>query len=243
MRKSARLKEQRRNAYESHILNNKFALTNLKPMTQNQKKLEELYAEKDVILAIGSAGTGKTFYSAFLALRDVFVNEKVDRIIYLRTAVQTRDQGFMPGDVKEKMQYYEAPMIDAVNVLINDLEAYSVLKRKKTIEFMSTTFIRGITLDNAVIIFDECQCATEAEISSVITRMGQNTKIVLCGDTKQDDLKQSRNKNDISGLPIIKKILSIMPSAGIVEFTRDDIVRSGVVKEFIIASEELELMS
>jgi phosphate starvation-inducible PhoH-like protein len=123
-------------------------------MTQNQKKLEALYSSKDVILALGSAGTGKTFYSAFLALRDVFVNEKVDRIIYIRTAVQTRDQGFMPGDAKEKMQYYEAPMIDAVNALISDAEAYNILKRKKTIEFMSTSFIRGITLKIILIDLD-----------------------------------------------------------------------------------------
>ena len=237
MSKKVSLRAQRRNEYETNILNKKFALVNLKPMTQNQKKLEALYSSKDVILALGSAGTGKTFYSAFLALRDVFVNEKVDRIIYIRTAVQTRDQGFMPGDAKEKMQYYEAPMIDAVNALISDAEAYNILKRKKTIEFMSTSFIRGITLDNAVIIFDECQNAQYDELRSVLTRMGENSKIIFAGDTKQDDLKNTKNHLDRSGLVEFIKVIDTMQSAGKVVFTKEDIVRSGIVKEFIIAEE------
>lgn len=237
MSKKANLRAQRRNEYEN-ILINKFSLANVKPATSNQRKVFDIYENNEIVGIFGSAGTGKTYLGAYLALRDAFVNDNYSTIIYVRSAVQTRDQGFMPGDEKEKMSYYEQPIIDVVNDLLGDNEAYSVLKRAKKIEFMSTSFCRGLTKENSIIIFDECQNATYEELRTVLTRAGQNSKIVFCGDTMQDDLKNNRNKMDISGLVKMTNVLKHCDGSAYVEMGVEDIQRSGLVKNFIMAEEE-----
>jgi predicted ribonuclease YlaK len=243
MSKKANLRAQRRNEYEN-ILINKFSLANVKPATSNQRKVFDIYENNEIVGIFGSAGTGKTYLGAYLALRDAFVNDNYSTIIYVRSAVQTRDQGFMPGDEKEKMSYYEQPIIDVVNDLLGDNEAYSVLKRAKKIEFMSTSFCRGLTKENSIIIFDECQSANFHELSTVITRLGKNSKIVLCGDVRQDDLKfNARNRNDLSGLQKLIGVSELMPSFGTVFMTPDDIMRSELVKQFIIAEEKYESLN
>lgn len=225
-----------------NILNQKFSMRPIKPITKTQEILFESYRQGYNIAAIGTAGTGKTMCAVYLALTDVLQHEQYERVIIIRSAVQTRDQGFMPGSLKEKIAYYETPYIDIVNDLFGRGDAYQILKQKGSIEFMSSSFVRGLTFDNAVIIVDECQSMTYHELDSIITRVGESSKIVFCGDMKQDDLKGSKNRNDVSGLRDFVKVLGKIRSFDVVEFSVQDIVRSGLVKEYIIAKEqELEI--
>lgn len=226
---------------DEHILKNKMVLKDIKPMTKKQADLFEIYnRDIDGLSAIGSAGTGKTMCALYLALKDVIEDNLYDKIIIVRTAVQTRDQGFLPGKLSEKMEQYETPYIDIVNDLYDRSDAYKLLKDKGYIEFMSSSFVRGLTFNNAIIIFDECQNANYQEMRSVITRVGENSRIIFCGDTKQDDLQASKNKNDKSGLASFLNVLrNIDGGFPVVEFSKEDIVRSGLVKKFIIAEEEM----
>lgn len=223
-----------------NILNQKFSMRNITPITSTQKKLFESYKSGLNIAAIGTAGTGKTMCSLYLALKDVLEKKEYERVIIIRSAVQTRDQGFMPGSRQEKEAVYETPYVDIVNDLFGRGDAYQILKQKKMIEFMSSSFVRGLTFDNAIIVVDECQNMRYDEIRSVITRVGESSKIVFCGDTRQDDLVGSKNRSDVSGLVRFIRIVGEMKSFDTVKFTIDDVVRSGVVKEFIIKEEELE---
>ena len=226
-----------------YLLNTKFGMKQISPMTDNQERLFESYQQGKNILAIGSAGTGKTYISLYLALKDVMEKNQYKKIIVIRSSVQSREQGYMPGDAKEKLSHFEAPYIDIVNDLFARGDAYQIMKQKNMIEFMSTSFIRGLTFDNALILVDECQNMRWDEIRTIITRVGEGSRIVLCGDTKQDDLACSKNRLDVSGLKQFKRVIDKMgPKCfDTVEFTVDDIVRSGLVKEFIMAEELLEV--
>jgi phosphate starvation-inducible PhoH-like protein len=220
-----------------NILNKKFAMKKITPLTETQSDLFDAYSEGKMIAALGSAGTGKTYTALFLALQDVMQKDLYDKIIIVRSAVQGREQGFMPGTVTEKAAYYELPYIDIVNDLCDRGDAYQILKHKKQIEFVTTSFLRGLSFDNTIIIFDECQNADYDELRTVITRVGKNTKILFCGDTKQDDLRRTKNRNDVSGLSKFVAVLEKMDDFELVEFTSEDIVRSGIVREFIMAEE------
>ena len=221
----------------NYIANNKFKMKLVNPITENQAKLVDFYEQGKNVFAIGSAGTGKTYLTTSLALKDVLKNDKYDKVIFIRSAVQSRDQGFMPGTLKEKMAYFEGPYIDIVNDLFEDSTAYNTLKTRGQIQFMSSSFLRGLTFDHSIIIVDECQSMSYHEMATIMQRVGQNTKIIFCGDTKQNDLIKS--KYDVSGLPEFLRVCSKMQSTAIVKFTVDDVVRSGIVKEFILAEEEL----
>ncbi len=224
-----------------HLVDTKFVMKRIEPITDTQEDLFESYQQGKNILAIGSAGTGKTYISLYLALKDVMAKKQYKEIIIIRSSVQSREQGHMPGDAKEKMAHFEAPYSDIVNDLFERSDAYQVLKQKSTIRFMSTSFIRGLTFDEAIIIVDEVQSCNYHELDSIITRVGNNSRIIFCGDVKQDDLKvSSRNRNDVSGLKDFIRVISKIDSFDIIEFTVDDVVRSGLVKEYIIAKEMLE---
>jgi phosphate starvation-inducible PhoH-like protein len=192
-------------------------------------------------MAVGSAGTGKTYISLYLALQDVLQKNEYREIIIVRSSVQSREQGHMPGDEPQKMAKFEQPYMDIVNDLFERGDAYQILKQKGTIKFMSTSFVRGLTFDNTLILVDECQNMNQQELRTIMTRVGENSRIMFCGDTKQDDLTGTKHKADVSGLRYFKRIVDRMKSDcfGIVEFGIDDIVRSGLVKEFIIAEESL----
>lgn len=239
-RLTRRQKRQQTNEVEN-IVNKKFAMKRTNPLTDNQAKVQSAYKRGMHIAAIGSAGTGKTYLSTALALEDVFEKEEFEQIIFIRSAVQSREQGFMPGSLTEKMSYYETPYQDIVNDLFGRADAYQILKNKGTLKFMSTSFVRGLTFDNSVIIVDEAQNMTFQELDTIITRVGESSKIIFCGDMKQDDLKISKHKADISGLKDFIRVISKMDDFEIIEFTTDDIVRSGLVKQYLIAKEfELE---
>lgn len=236
-------RQKRQQAVETeNVVNKKFNMKRIQPMTDTQKELFLSYKSGKNIANIGSAGTGKTYVSLYLALEEVLENEEYERVIIIRSAVQSREQGFMPGSLTDKMGYYETPYIDIVNDLFGRVDAYQIMKQKNQVQFMSTSFVRGLTFDNAIIIVDECQNMTYQELDTVITRVGESSKIVFCGDMKQDDLKISKHRQDVSGLKDFIRVVSTMQDFTVVEFTTDDIVRSGLVKQYLIAKErELEV--
>lgn len=234
-RLSRRQKRELRKSEGNCHIDNKFTMRRIIPLTETQEHVFNAYYENLNIAAIGTAGTGKSFIALYLALTDVFENEEYDRVIIIRSAVQTRDQGYMPGSLKEKEAYYEAPYAEIVQNLFERRDAYGVLKQKGQIEFMTSSFVRGLTFDNAIIIMDEAQNFTYHEAASVITRLGENSRIIICGDTKQNDLVKSRY--DQSGFCQFLDVIRKMRSFGVITFRPQDIVRGPVVREFILAEE------
>ena len=220
-------------------------LIEIDPLTENQRRLFNSYAEGKHLVAYGCAGTGKTFISLFNALKDVLDERTPYEKIYLvRSLVATREIGFLPGTHDDKADIYQIPYKNMVKDMFQmpsdaDFEMlYGNLKSQETVKFWSTSFLRGTTLDNAIIIVDEFQNANFHELCSIITRVGENCKIMFCGDATQSDLIKTNERN---GVIDFMKILRSMPSFDIIEFGIDDIVRSGLVREFIIAKETLGL--
>ena len=220
-------------------------LLDIEPITDNQKKLFDSYAEGKHLVAYGTAGTGKTFISLYDALADILDETTPYEKIYLvRSLVSTREIGFLPGDHEDKADIYQIPYKNMVKYMFQmpsdaDFEMlYGNLKAQETIKFWSTSFIRGTTLDNAIVIVDEFQNLNFHELDSIITRIGENSKIIFCGDASQSDLVKT---NDRNGIHDFLNILRKMPSFDIIEFGIDDIVRSGLVKEYIIAKLDIGL--
>jgi phosphate starvation-inducible protein PhoH len=190
------------------------------------------------MLLHGVAGTGKTFISMYKALEEVLDPETdFERLVVVRSAVPSRDIGHLPGDEKEKTEVYTLPYVEICEDLFNHIQPFVRLQEQKSIHFLITSFVRGITLDNSIIIVDECQNMTDMELNSIMTRIGKNSKIIFCGDFRQTDLYK---KNDMSGLQKFIAIADMMPSFKTVEFSVNDIVRSKLVKEYIIARMEYE---
>lgn len=205
-------------------------LKEIDPLTKNQLRAFE--SQKNMILH-GLAGTGKTFISSYLALDDILKRE-YDKLVIIRSAVSTRDLGFLPGTEKDKSAVYEEPYKNIAIELFSRGDAYEILKTRGLVEFMTTSFIRGITLKNAVILVDECQNMTFHELDSIITRMGENCRVIFCGDFRQADLKHN-------GLEDFITILKKMGEFDFIDFQIEDIVRSDFVKQYIIAKHELNL--
>ena len=217
-------------------------LVDIEPLTENQKRLFDSYTEGKHIVAYGAAGTGKTFITLFNALKDVLnENTPYERIYLVRSLVATREIGFLPGSHEDKADIYQIPYKNMVKYMFQmpsdaDFEMlYGNLKSQESIKFWSTSFLRGTTLDNAIVIVDEFQNLNFHELDSIITRVGENTKICFCGDARQSDLQKDKEKN---GIIDFLSILRKMDSFDIIEFGVDDIVRSGLVKEYIIAKME-----
>lgn len=223
----------------NNILNTKFGMRKINPLTPTQDELFASYRTGNNIAAIGTAGTGKTMCALYLALNDVLQKGEYEKVVVIRSAVQTREQGFMPGSQAQKEAVFEAPYTDIVNDLFGRGDAYQVLKTKGMMKFMTSSFVRGLTFDNAIIIVDECQSMTYHELDTIITRVGESSKILFCGDTRQDDLEISRNRADVSGLRDFLKVLKDVESFDCINFTPDDIVRSGLVRDYIIAKERI----
>jgi predicted ribonuclease YlaK len=214
----------------------------IEPLTDNQERFFKSYKLDKHVVAYGCAGTGKTFIALYNALMDV-LDEKTpyEKIYIVRSLVATREIGFLPGDHEDKSSLYQIPYKNMVKYMFemsseSDFEMlYGNLKTQGTISFWSTSFIRGTTLDNAIIIIDEFQNLNFHELDSIITRVGENSRILFCGDATQSDLVRTNEKN---GITDFMKILRIMPSIDIIEFGVEDIVRSGFVKEYILAKME-----
>ena len=219
-------------------LDTKFSMRNISPMTTTQEDMFDSSNAGYNIAAIGTAGTGKTMCGLYLGLSDILNDDNYDQVIIVRSAVQTREQGFMPGTQAQKEAVYSVPYADIVNNLFGRGDAWEILKQKHSVKFMTSSFVRGLTFDNSIIIVDECQSMTYHELDSIITRVGETSRIIFCGDTAQDDLATSRNRNDTSGLGDFINVLKRMDhSFKVVQFGIEDIVRSGLVKEYIIAKE------
>lgn len=220
----------------------KIKLDNLKtfdPLTNNQKLFFDAYKRGDYFIALhGVAGTGKTFCALYKALEEVLdKSNPFKKIIVVRSAVQSRDMGHLPGDETEKMEIYEQPYRQICETLFERKDAWDRLEEQGYVQFISTSFIRGLSWDNAIIILDECQNCNFDELSTTITRVGHMSKIILCGDYRQTDLHKA---NDKSGLLKFLDIAALMDSHTRIEFTVDDIVRSSLVRDWIIASIQYE---
>ena len=220
-------------------------LRDIEPLTDNQKRLYDSYSQNRHLVAYGCAGTGKTFITLYNALNDVLdTSTPYEKIYIVRSLVSTREIGFLPGDHEDKSTLYQIPYKNMVKYMFEmpteaDYEMlYGNLKAQGTISFWSTSFIRGTTFDNAIIIVDEFQNLNFHELDSIITRVGQNTKIMFCGDAVQSDLVKTNERN---GIHDFMKVLQIMPSFDIIEFGVDDIVRSGFCREYILAKMQLNL--
>ena len=212
-------------------------LVDITPLTDNQETLFKDYHLGKNIFAYGAAGTGKTFIVLYNALRDVLDEHSPYQKIYIvRSLVSTREIGFLPGDHEDKSALYQIPYKNMVKYMFelptdSDFEMlYENLKHQETISFWSTSFLRGTTLDNAIVIVDECQNLNFHELDSIITRVGENTKIHFCGDATQTDLTKTYERN---GILDFMKILEQMPSFSSIEFDVNDIVRSGLCKEYL----------
>lgn len=210
------------------------------PLTSNQKTFFELYKESKAMLLHGSAGTGKTFIAFYKAIEEVLEkSNNYQKLVVCRSAVPSREIGHLPGNETEKTEVYMRPYIDMAQELFPDKQqAFQRLQESRSLDWMITSFVRGITLDDAVIIVDECQNMNDMELNSIMTRVGTNSKVIFCGDFRQSDLYM--RKADNSGLQKFMVIAEMMPSFRIIEFTPNDIVRSELCKEYIIAREKYE---
>ena len=218
-------------------------MRDIEPLTDNQKKLFESYKNGKNLVAYGAAGTGKTFITLYNALQEVLdPSTPYDKIYIVRSLVATREIGFLPGDHDDKSFLYQIPYKNMVKYMFEmpsdaDFEMlYGNLKNQNTIDFWSTSFIRGTTLDRSIIIVDEFQNLNYHELDSILTRVGTDTKIMFCGDATQTDLIKQNERN---GIHDFMRILRIMPSLSIIEFGVEDIVRSGLCKEYLLAKLEI----
>lgn len=214
---------------------NDFELTSVRPMTDNQAVAFEAWDNGQHIFQHGYAGTGKTFTSLYLALKDVKAG-KFRKIYIVRSAVPTRDMGFMPGNAKEKAALYEGPYATVCSDLYGRGDAYEVLKQKGIIEFVTTSYIRGITLDDCVIFTDEIQNLNFHELDSVITRAGEGTRLIFSGDVTQTDFVRDQEK---AGLKQFMRIVKTIKDFTFVNYGIDDIVRSDMVRDYIIAKDKI----
>ena len=212
-------------------------LLEYEPITVNQKLAFEAWEDDDNLVLAGTAGTGKTFIALYMALEELLDPDSFyRRIVIIRSVVPTRDIGFLPGTAEEKKDMYNIPYKNICAELFGDAGAYNKLITARQIEFESTSFIRGSTFDDSIIIVDEMQNLTFHELDSVITRVGRNSKIIFCGDYKQSDFKYQDEKD---GLFKFMAILEQMKNFSIVQFGWDDIVRSGMVRDYIMTKEML----
>ena len=219
------------------------SMVTIKPITDTQKLVFETWKKGQNQFLFGAAGTGKTFISLYLALKDIFdLKTKFEKVVLVRSLIPTRDIGFLPGDEEDKSALYQVPYQNMVQFMFempneqafNSL--YDKLKGQGSLYFLSTSFLRGLTFDNSILIVDECQNLNFHELDTIITRVGQDSKIVFCGDFDQSDLVKHNEKN---GLHDFLRILEEMEEFNCSEFSIGDIVRSGFVRSYLINKTKL----
>ena len=215
------------------------------PITENQQLFFDEWTKGKNLFAFGAAGTGKTFIALYLALKEVMNEESpYDKVYIVRSLVSTREIGFLPGTHEDKSELYQIPYKNMVRNMFHMPDQmsfdmlYDNLKNQETISFWSTSFLRGTTLDDAIVIVDECQNLNFHELDSIITRVGQDSKIVFCGDVNQSDLQRTNERN---GILDFQRILENMEEFSEIEFGINDIVRSGLVKSYLISKMSLGL--
>lgn len=210
-------------------------ISNVESKTENQELMMKSLEDNDVVLVHGFPGTGKTFIALYMALTELDLNpDFYYKVLILRSAVSSRDMGFLPGNSKEKMKEYETPYIEIVNQLYNRDDAWGILNHKDLIEFAPSSFLRGRTFDNTIIIVDEFQNMSFQELNTIITRLGNDSKLIILGDTGQDDLTSKRYKEETGAYKVLD-IFNKMEDVPIIKMEAKDIVRSGFVKKYIHA--------
>lgn len=210
-------------------------------LTEAQKDAEQAWDEGYNLMLHGIAGTGKTFLALYFAFRDLMSkNSDCRKVFIIRSAVSGRDQGFQPGTLKQKQAVYEAPYHPICEQIFGRKDAYDMLKQRNMVEFKTTSFLRGETFDDAIVVVDEIQNLSDQEAHTIMTRVGRRTKIIFAGDIKQDDLTSERFK-ERSGLKDFMRIINKMDEFDSIEFFPEDIVRSDLVKSYIIARDRLGL--
>jgi phosphate starvation-inducible protein PhoH len=215
-------------------------IPNIKPLTKNQNLAFKSWDEGKNLLLHGIPGTGKSFIALYLALRDILSGISDQRkIVIVRSVVEVRKMGFLPGNQKEKAAVYEAPYSAICTELFNRGDAYDTLTRRGVVEFISTSFIRGITINDTIVVVDEMANMTGHELDSIITRVGKNCRIIFSGDFRQSDFSTDQERN---GLKDFMKIINKMKSFEFVDFQREDVVRSSLVREYIYAKDDLNIV-
>jgi phosphate starvation-inducible PhoH-like protein/PhoH-like ATPase len=218
-------------------------LIDIKPITDAQKVVFSSWKKGQNQFLFGCAGTGKTFISLYLALQQVLKNDTpYDKVIIVRSLIPTREIGFLPGDEEDKSALYQVPYSNMVKFMFKQASdqafevLYDRLRNQGSLYFLSTSFLRGLTFDNAIIIVDECQNLNFHELDTITTRMGQDSKMFFCGDFMQTDLIKTADKN---GLHDFIRIIENMKEFNCVEFTIGDIVRSGFIRSYLIEKMKL----
>ena len=235
-RKALKRKNKGKNmSLETHTrkTNSPFRLQRISPKTVNQEKVFREFSNGQNVLIHGFPGTGKSFISLYLALNEIEEYKEYSKVVLIRSTVPSRDMGYLPGSIKEKAEIYESPYYDICSELYDRGDAYEILKNKGLIEFHTTSYMRGMTLNDSIIILDEAQNCTEQELVTILTRIGSNSRLIICGDLGQNDLVYKRN--DYTGLISTMNILKKVPLVSFVEFTAEDICRSDFVKQYILA--------
>jgi len=214
-------------------------LLQYEPITANQKVAFDAWDEGDNLVLAGSAGTGKTFIALYMALEDLLNSDSYFRqIVLIRSIVPTRDIGYLPGTAEEKKEAYTSPYKNICNELFNDKSSWNKLTSSNQVLFESTSFIRGTTFNESIIIVDEMQNMNFHELDSIITRVGQNSKIIFCGDYKQSDFKFQDERD---GVFKFTSVIEQMKDFSIIQFGWDDIVRSGMVRDYLLTKEMLNI--
>jgi phosphate starvation-inducible protein PhoH len=222
-------------AFHNH-LSNHFDLHTIKPLTENQQKTFDAYSENYNLILHGYAGTGKTYISLYLALKELLTpNSPYDKIIIVRSVVPSRDMGFLPGSIKEKTRIFEEPYKEICDDLFGRGDGYDILKMKRLVDFTTTSYLRGITFNSAIVVVDEAQNMCFQEIDTVMTRIGNNSRVVFCGDFRQSDLY----KYEKEGIRNFMKIVDRIEAFKHIEFEKEDIVRSALVKDYLIQKTEM----
>ena len=220
-------------------------LLDIKPLTPSQEKVFDAWEKNKHLFLFGAAGTGKSFVTMYLALKDI-LDERTpyNKLYIVRSLVPTREIGFLPGDHEDKANLYQIPYKNMVRFMFEMPDdpsfemLYSNLKSQDTISFWSTSFIRGTTIDNSIVLVDESENLNFHELDSIITRLGVNSRIIFAGDAAQSDLIKAHEK---TGIMDFKKIIDDMDEFESIEFGIDDIVRSGLVKSYLISKINLGL--
>lgn len=235
--KGANMSKKKNKNTQNAQTKNHFELRKITPLTVNQERTFDAYDKGQNLILHGFAGTGKTFISLYLALEELLEPASLyDKIIIVRSVVPSRDIGFLPGNIKEKTKVYEEPYKEICDVLFGRGDGYDILKMRNLIHFTTTSFLRGITFNNAIVIVDELQNMVFGELDTVMTRLGDNSKIVFCGDFRQTDLTHEKDK---SGLLDFINITKRMNRFEYIDFEKTDIVRSGLVRDYIIQKTEI----
>ena len=235
---SKRVKKERNR--DNGQISSSILLRKINPITPNQIKTFDSFENNNNLFLHGYAGTGKTFIATYLSLREILSGNEFDKLTIIRSAVPSRDMGFMPGSLTEKTRLFEAPYHEIVNDLFGRGDAYEILKIKRKIEFLTTSYIRGTTMDRSIILVDECQNMVFQELNTIITRVGSSSKIIFCGDYRQTDLN---SRNELSGITYFSKIIKTMNYFNFIEFNEKDIVRSALVKDYIIKKDAIDIQA